>query len=239
MSFSWTEERVELAKHLCLEEGLSAALIAEKLGGGITRNAVIGKLNRLGIFRPGRRKRAPVERPKTKPIAENPAPKADATVTAPQDPPNRPSLGIRFTPTRDERLQAARNAVEKFEEAQPPEPEFPAGVGIHFLARRHGQCAEILSRPSGEDVRCCGNRVEQEGASYCRHHAAKNYIRREPAPPKPRPSMWDDEANVEKLRALRDSGKTQGEAAQAMGVGLSTIERGVHCCLGAWAKVST
>lgn len=42
----WTEERVELAKKLW-GEGKSASQIAGILGGGLTRNGVIGKLNRL------------------------------------------------------------------------------------------------------------------------------------------------------------------------------------------------
>ena len=44
---SWTEERVELLKKLW-SEGLSASQIAAELG-GITRNAVIGKVHRLGL----------------------------------------------------------------------------------------------------------------------------------------------------------------------------------------------
>ena len=44
---SWTEERVELLKKLWAD-GLSASQIAGELG-GITRNAVIGKVHRLGL----------------------------------------------------------------------------------------------------------------------------------------------------------------------------------------------
>src|ERR1700739_3026015 len=47
MSMSWTEERVELLKKLW-SDGLSASQIAAELG-GITRNAVIGKVHRLGL----------------------------------------------------------------------------------------------------------------------------------------------------------------------------------------------
>ena len=44
---SWTDERVELLKKLWAD-GLSASQIAAELG-GITRNAVIGKVHRLGL----------------------------------------------------------------------------------------------------------------------------------------------------------------------------------------------
>jgi len=43
----WTDERVELLKKLW-QEGLSASQIAKQLG-GVTRNAVIGKVHRLGL----------------------------------------------------------------------------------------------------------------------------------------------------------------------------------------------
>src|SRR5262245_66571076 len=44
---SWTDERVETLKKLW-GEGLSASQIAAELG-GVTRNAVIGKVHRLGL----------------------------------------------------------------------------------------------------------------------------------------------------------------------------------------------
>ena len=47
---TWTDERVEQLKKLW-SDGLSASQIAAELG-GITRNAVIGKVHRLGLVRP-------------------------------------------------------------------------------------------------------------------------------------------------------------------------------------------
>ena len=44
---SWTEERVETLKRMW-GEGQSASQIAKELG-GVTRNAVIGKVHRLGL----------------------------------------------------------------------------------------------------------------------------------------------------------------------------------------------
>ncbi len=49
---SWTEERVETLKRMW-GEGQSASQIAKELG-GVTRNAVIGKVHRLSL--PGRAK---------------------------------------------------------------------------------------------------------------------------------------------------------------------------------------
>src|SRR5271154_5454753 len=56
----WTDERVEQLKSLWTE-GLSASQIARALG-GVTRNAVIGKVHRLGLA--GRATPARIERPR-------------------------------------------------------------------------------------------------------------------------------------------------------------------------------
>jgi GcrA cell cycle regulator len=60
MTMSWTDERVELLKKLW-SDGLSASQIAGELG-GITRNAVIGKVHRLGLS--GRAKSASTSTPR-------------------------------------------------------------------------------------------------------------------------------------------------------------------------------
>src|SRR5208283_703746 len=55
---SWTEERVELLRKLW-GDGLSAAQVAAELGPGITRNAVIGKIHRLGLAERAKTSSAP------------------------------------------------------------------------------------------------------------------------------------------------------------------------------------
>ena len=57
---SWTDERVELLKKLWAD-GLSASQIAAELG-GITRNAVIGKVHPAGPKVPRRAPRASASR---------------------------------------------------------------------------------------------------------------------------------------------------------------------------------
>jgi len=61
MVMGWTDERVEQLKSLW-SEGLSASQIARALG-GVTRNAVIGKVHRLGLA--GRAGPARSERPRS------------------------------------------------------------------------------------------------------------------------------------------------------------------------------
>jgi len=45
---SWTDERIETLKTMW-EAGQTASQIAEALGEGVSRNAVIGKAHRLGL----------------------------------------------------------------------------------------------------------------------------------------------------------------------------------------------
>ena len=59
---AWTDERVELLKKLW-SEGLSASQIAGRLG-GVTRNAVIGKVHRLGLSGRATSSRSSVPRPR-------------------------------------------------------------------------------------------------------------------------------------------------------------------------------
>ena len=53
MAVDWTDNRVALLSDLW-QSGYSARQIAERLGEGVTRNAVIGKANRLGLSKPSK-----------------------------------------------------------------------------------------------------------------------------------------------------------------------------------------
>jgi GcrA cell cycle regulator len=72
----WTDERVATLKKLWLD-GLSASQIAKQLG-GVTRNAVIGKVHRLGLSgraAPSQPTRPVFKAPRApRPIAASPAP---------------------------------------------------------------------------------------------------------------------------------------------------------------------
>src|SRR6188768_381639 len=75
---SWTDERVELLKKLW-QDGLSASQIAGELG-GVTRNAVIGKVHRLGLSG-----RATPSKP-ARPAFKTPRPARPAATTMPSAP---------------------------------------------------------------------------------------------------------------------------------------------------------
>ena len=86
---SWTDERVELLKKMW-GEGQSASVIAKELG-GVTRNAVIGKVHRLGLSNrataPSAQKSATMDKPAAKEsVAEKPAPAKEAVVKPAETP---------------------------------------------------------------------------------------------------------------------------------------------------------
>ena len=93
---SWTDERVELLKKMWTE-GQSASQIAKELG-GVTRNAVIGKVHRLGLsnrVEGAAAPVAPVAAAPAKPAAPEPVAPAAAAVpprVEPEPEPVRPTL---------------------------------------------------------------------------------------------------------------------------------------------------
>jgi GcrA cell cycle regulator len=105
LAAGWTEERVELLTKLH-REGLSCAQIAKRLH-GVTRNAVIGKVSRLGLngaaaprkaSAPGARKPPSVPRP---PRAPKPQPVeiASGHVRTPPSPKApKPAGGVTLPP---------------------------------------------------------------------------------------------------------------------------------------------
>jgi GcrA cell cycle regulator len=72
LNTTWTEDRVDLLKKLW-SEGLSASQIAGRLGQGVSRNAVIGKVHRLGLA--GRKTTVQTERVYCAPSKPIPLPK--------------------------------------------------------------------------------------------------------------------------------------------------------------------
>jgi GcrA cell cycle regulator len=177
---SWTDERVELLKKMW-SEGQSASQIAKELG-GVTRNAVIGKVHRLGLSnRAGAPPGAPereAERPDPKPAAE---PKAEARP--------RPTLVKSDPEPAEERPAApaqAPAARKPFVAGQPlpPQPsaneispEALASVReVEKKARRltlmeltERTCKWPIGDPATEDFWFCGL-ATQPGKPYCEAH---------------------------------------------------------------------
>ncbi len=143
---AWTDDRVEILSKLWAE-GLSASQIATKLG-GVTRNAVIGKVHRLGLS--GR----------VKPKRKTKAPAARTTVTARKRP------------------QVKRRTTARPAPTPPPIPlkakPLPNGEFATILTITEHLCKWPLGDPTSSDFRFCG-RGTDKGEPYCKSHAQLAY----------------------------------------------------------------
>ncbi|NDR59641.1 GcrA family cell cycle regulator [Aliiruegeria sabulilitoris] len=184
---SWTEERVETLKRMW-GEGQSASQIAKELG-GVTRNAVIGKVHRLGLSNrnggggsdkakaaeaaPEKVAAPKAEAPKPKPVKEQPA-KVEAKpapVAEPQPEPEVPAV-----PPRRQIIPAGQPLPPQ-PSANEISPEALASVReIEKKARKLGlmelterTCKWPIGDPATEEFWFCGLPVQQ-GKPYCEAH---------------------------------------------------------------------
>ena len=121
---SWTDERVETLKRMWAE-GQSASQIAKELG-GVTRNAVIGKVHRLGLSNRDETEAEPAPAPA--PAAAAPAPAPEPKAEAKAKPAPKPKAAPRPEPTPAP--AAAAPAAEAAGDT--PAPEAP----VAFTPRR-------------------------------------------------------------------------------------------------------
>ncbi|MDB5513149.1 MAG: GcrA cell cycle regulator [Enterovirga sp.] len=154
----WTDDRVEMLSKLW-GEGLSASQIAAALGGGVTRNAVIGKVHRLGLS--GRAKAGPgVAQRTAKPRA---AGVPGAAPVAPE--------ALRVAPRdADQFTRPALSADQRWGE----ETALPESERVSILDLRDSMCRWPLGDPSKPDFAFCGARAVT-GLPYCGHHCRIAY----------------------------------------------------------------
>jgi len=163
---AWTDERVELLKKLW-SDGLSASQIAGELG-SVTRNAVIGKVHRLGLS--GRAKN---------PGPAGSAPRSNAPRKAPTRTPSHPMNGGHAGMTRGANALAPQYAPEAEAEAQAaPAPSedvvIPFSERVTIMDLREYMCRWPMGDPTTPEFRFCGGR-SQTGMPYCSHHARIAY----------------------------------------------------------------
>ncbi len=167
---SWTDERVELLKKMW-GEGQSASQIAKELG-GVTRNAVIGKVHRLGLSNRtgggGTTKPAPKEKPAARPAAKSapatePATEAEAPAK-PAGPARRPIIpaGQPLPP------QPSANEISPEALASVREVEKKARK-ISLMELTERTCKWPIGDPATDEFWFCGLAV-QPGKPYCKAH---------------------------------------------------------------------
>ena len=168
---AWTDERIETLRK-GWEGGKTASQIAEELGEGVSRNAVIGKAHRLGLqARPSPVKggEGEVEAPApvaavAKPVAA-PRAKVEAVVAAPVAPPPAEKPAPRRT------TRAVANAK-------------PAKTTLLDLSER--VCKWPIGHPGEADFHFCGA-PSKPSFPYCEEHCLVAYQAQLPRRDRSRP----------------------------------------------------
>ncbi|GAB5449270.1 GcrA family cell cycle regulator [Gymnodinialimonas sp.] len=175
---SWTDERVETLKKMW-GEGQSASQIAKELG-GVTRNAVIGKVHRLGLSNrsgggasaPSKPAPAAKEAPAAKPApAPKPAPETKAAEPAPAPAPRTNIMPLRKPiapagqplPPQPSANEISPEALAKVSEVE----KHAKKISLMELTER--VCKWPIGDPATEDFYFCGLPVQQ-GKPYCDAH---------------------------------------------------------------------
>jgi len=176
---SWTEERVETLKRMWAE-GQSASQIAKELG-GVTRNAVIGKVHRLGLSnRAGGTPSATTAKPAAKEKPAKPAkpvrPAAKKAESAPEAPAEAAAETPAPTPARKPIIPAGQplppqpSANEISPEALETVREVEkTAKKLTLMELTERTCKWPIGDPATEDFWFCGLPVQQ-GKPYCEAH---------------------------------------------------------------------
>jgi GcrA cell cycle regulator len=147
----WTDQRVADLRRLWAD-GLSASQIATRLG-GCTRNAVIGKVHRLGLAKRATtsRARSPNRRPRGSGPPRPRQPKKDR--------------GFMAAPLPDAEVKAFTLTVHPEDAAINRRPLAELGLA---------DCRWPIGDPRHDDFGFCGASALQ-GRPYCERHSARAY----------------------------------------------------------------
>jgi GcrA cell cycle regulator len=168
---SWTDERVDVLKKMW-GEGQSASVIAKELG-GVTRNAVIGKVHRLGL---SNRITSTTAKPAAKDKAKAGMKAKPAVPAAPPKPILAPET-VRITPPAVRKIIPAGQPLPPQPSANEISPEALAKVSevektakrISLMELTEKTCKWPVGDPATDDFWFCGLAVKT-GKPYCEAH---------------------------------------------------------------------
>lgn len=177
-SMNWTDERVEQLRKLWAE-GLSASQIAAQMG-GVTRNAVIGKVHRLKLSSRGK---STSSQPRAKKTINTATAQTTRQTSAPRASSGSPSRGgsgggsgggthsIGATALKSEyRTNAISAQVLEFAPALvAPEPK-----KLMLVELSERTCKWPIGDPMATDFNFCGVDSGESGP-YCQYHAKLAY----------------------------------------------------------------
>ncbi|HLY00432.1 MAG TPA: GcrA family cell cycle regulator [Roseiarcus sp.] len=158
---AWTDEIVEQLKQHWTD-GKSASQIAGLLGNGVTRNAVIGKVHRLGLA--GRAKTPSTAASRPRRLAPAPAHRvAGPRLSSVAHRVVRGATALAFAP------EALSETVE---------PEFesvvvPMSLKVTIVELKESMCRWPLGDPASSEFRYCGSPAATR--PYCAYHAGLAY----------------------------------------------------------------
>lgn len=168
---SWTDERVERLKTLW-SEGLSASQIATELG-SVTRNAVIGKVHRLGLSGRAKPQVQPTRTPATgsvRPAKAAPARQAAQVETVRSQPARPVSIGATALKSEAAIDAEADLAPAPVVDASTP----PVFERVTILNLTESTCKWPVGDPGKPGFFFCGRKTEV-GIPYCAYHARLAY----------------------------------------------------------------
>ena len=156
IKMSWNDERVELLKKLW-GEGLSASQIAGRIG-SVTRNAVIGKVHRLGLSGRATTTRMKSHRPRTRPVAAVKRPAAAKP---------------RFANVGNTAFRALYQEAEPYV-APMEELVIPMAERRSIQTLEECSCRWPIGDPQEVDFHFCG-KTKVTGLPYCEFHARRAF----------------------------------------------------------------
>lgn len=159
---NWTDERVELLKKLW-SEGLSASQIAAQLG-GVSRNAVIGKVHRMKLSSRGRATAAPARQKKAATQAATVTKAVTRAATTVQRHATV-SIGATALQAQFETEPVARHHIRPVEDVV-----VPISRRLHLVELTERTCKWPNGDPLSEDFHFCGNDSGETGP-YCTYHS--------------------------------------------------------------------
>lgn len=175
---SWTDERVEALKKLWAE-GLSASQIAAQLG-GVSRNAVIGKVHRLKLSGRGRTNAAPARQKKAAAPVTTTA-TAPAQAPAVRSKPRPAALAAPVRPMVATTVGATALKVQYDEEPAVyqqyqalPDNVVPIARNLKLIELTERTCKWPNGDPLSEDFSFCGA-DSTENSPYCTFHSRLAY----------------------------------------------------------------
>ena len=162
---NWTDERVELLRKLW-SEGLSASQIAAQLG-GVSRNAVIGKVHRLKLSSRGRTTAAPARQKKA--VQGTTVQKSVARAAATATRHVTSSIGATALQVQFDAEPVARQVLRPVQDVV-----VPISRRLELTQLTERTCKWPNGDPLAEDFNFCGNDVGESGP-YCGYHSRLAY----------------------------------------------------------------